>query len=393
MMRALLLLAGMCSLPCAFAVAPPYLRLTDNLSEPASLGFCIDLRGWRPVKFTRTQLHSCKPTGGKAGGGADQQFAPKGGAIIGLDMAAKHCLQAKSSAAGADIDAPLCDAKQALQQFTWSGGKLQLKGTKLCLSASTRMRQASCGGTCGNFQGRDLSLALCTSTAKYITWCVVKTKDGKCSKASPAPAPAKVNCVGAYSAWGTCSKTCGAGSQVATFKITKAAANGGTACAAADKASKSQACTVKACPVPAKCVGGYGAWSACSKTCGGGTQTATYAIGTAAANGGKACAVASGATKSQACSAKACACPKGSYAAGTACTACPSGSTTDAPGSLSAFDCKCPAGQNMINGKCDTVAAAAPPLAKATQLKTASGAATAIPSVALALLAVLAFMN
>jgi len=59
---------------------------------------------------------------------------------------------------------------------------------------------------------------------------------------------APTNCVGTFGAYGACSKTCGAGTQTASYKISTAAANGGAACAAADTATRSRACTVKACP-------------------------------------------------------------------------------------------------------------------------------------------------
>ena len=110
-----------------------------------------------------------------------------------------------------------------------------------------------------------------------------------------------VSCAGSYGSWGSCSKTCGAGSRTATYKVTTAASGGGTACPAA---TKSQACTVKACPV--SCVGAYGAWGSCSKTCGAGTQTSVYTVTTAAANGGRNCGQADASTRSKACQIVAC---------------------------------------------------------------------------------------
>jgi hypothetical protein len=119
------------------AVQTPYLTLQDNLGEPSNLGFCIDLKGW-PGQFTDAQLHSCKPTGGSAGGGSDQQFVPQGGAVVGRADAVGHCLQAQTASAGSHLDVPACDSTEPLQRFIWASGQLQLQNTGLCLAASTR---------------------------------------------------------------------------------------------------------------------------------------------------------------------------------------------------------------------------------------------------------------
>ena len=160
-------------LAAADAVAFPYLRLLDNLQEPVNLGFCIDLKGW-PGQFTDAQLHSCKPTDGPAGGDSDQQFVPRNGAIVGRADAAGYCLQARSAVAGSRVDVPKCDATEAKQRFDWSEGQLRLHKTSLCLVASASLRQASCGGTCGNFKARNLRIETCASTPKMLkTWSVV----------------------------------------------------------------------------------------------------------------------------------------------------------------------------------------------------------------------------
>ena len=78
---------------------------------------------------------------------------------------------------------------------------------------------------------------------------------------------------GQWSAWnagGSCSKTCGFGSQTFT-RTCVGQAHGGKACAGS--ASKSQACNTQACPVD-------GTWSgftyrACSRSCGAGKKLGT----------------------------------------------------------------------------------------------------------------------
>ena len=69
---------------------------------------------------------------------------------------------------------------------------------------------------------------------------------------------------GGWSDWGTCSLTCGGGTQTRTC-TNPTPANGGTNCTG----STSQECNTQACPIN----GGWSDWGTCSLTCGGGTQT------------------------------------------------------------------------------------------------------------------------
>ena len=159
------------STACALAtlaVQTPYLRLDDNLEEPSGYGFCIDLRGWNPPTFVNAQAHSCKPSDGRAGGGTDEEFVPRDGAVVGRADADGRCLQAKSATSGAGLDVPSCDAAEPLQSFAWdaSAGTLTLGGGGgLCLAAGATLRQAN------SYWARDLMLADCAATdAALITW-------------------------------------------------------------------------------------------------------------------------------------------------------------------------------------------------------------------------------
>jgi hypothetical protein len=81
-----------------------------------------------------------------------------------------------------------------------------------------------------------------------------------------------VDCVqSTWSNWGACSETCGPGTQTRTRSILQQPKNGGKTCEASEQ---SRQCNTKPCPVD--CVqSAWSNWGACSKPCGGGTQTRT----------------------------------------------------------------------------------------------------------------------
>lgn len=125
----------------------------------------------------------------------------------------------------------------------------------------------NCSKTCGG------------GSQDYIVT-VAQSGNGMACPASPQVCNAQpctdpeppVNCEGT---WGECSATCGGGNQ--TFNVTRAAANGGTACPTSPRT-----CNPQGCPVDCE-----GSWGSCSAACGEGTET--YTITRAAANGGVAC--------------------------------------------------------------------------------------------------------
>jgi len=116
-------------------------------------------------------------------------------------------------------------------------------------------------------------------------------------------APAAVDCVGSWGAYGACTN----GDKSRVYSITTAAENGGTGCDYADLQSSSTSCSgaigdscqagnqcatthcddsseCAALPV-VNCAGSWSAYSACS----GGTQSKTYQVTQVAENGGTAC--------------------------------------------------------------------------------------------------------
>jgi Spondin-like TSP1 domain len=95
-----------------------------------------------------------------------------------------------------------------------------------------------------------------------------------------------VDCkVSAWSAWSACSKACGGGTQTRSRTVETDTAHGGDAC---PELTESRACNSNPCPVDCK-VGAWSEWSACSKECGPGEQTRTRIIETATAHGGLEC--------------------------------------------------------------------------------------------------------
>jgi Thrombospondin type 1 domain len=97
----------------------------------------------------------------------------------------------------------------------------------------------------------------------------------------------KATCTNCVGSWGACSAACGDGTQ--TYTITTNASGGGTACEAANNATKP--CKIKPCDVD--CVG---SWSACPAVHNGGSQT--YTITQNAVGNGKACEAANNQTRS-----------------------------------------------------------------------------------------------
>ena len=105
-----------------------------------------------------------------------------------------------------------------------------------------------------------------------------------------------------WGGWATCSVTCGGGTQDRSRTIDVLAQNGGTPCGGSDK--ETQTCNTHCCPQNCQWQA-WAVWSACSKTCGGGTQQRSRAILTNEACGGTPCSGTG--SESQNCNTQACA--------------------------------------------------------------------------------------
>ena len=142
---------------------------------------------------------------------------------------------------------------------------------------------STCTATCGGgVQSR--SRTVIKKSSNGGTACPTLTESRTCNSQACV-----VNCqVSDWSEWGTCSKTCGGGTQSRTRTIIKPAENGGIACPI--DLSENRLCNCQACPVNCE-VSKWSDWSTCSKTCGGGIQTRSRTIIKQAANGGTACPI------------------------------------------------------------------------------------------------------
>lgn len=104
---------------------------------------------------------------------------------------------------------------------------------------------------------------------------------------------------GGWSGWSSCSASCGGGSQTRTC-TNPAPANGGANCSG----SSSQSCNTQGCPVNGGW-SGWGGWSSCSASCGGGTQTRTRSCNNPPpTNGGADCSGPN--SESQSCNTQSC---------------------------------------------------------------------------------------
>jgi len=110
-------------------------------------------------------------------------------------------------------------------------------------------------------------------------------------------APCASDCdVSDWTAWTACSKTCGGEGQQTRYRvITATAFMGGKAC---PSLLANRPCKADGCPVDCV-ISPWGAWGACSATCGVGRQTRARTQLVAAAHGGKACPLTS--VQSQLC--------------------------------------------------------------------------------------------
>jgi len=151
-----------------------------------------------------------------------------------------------------------------------------------------------CSQSCGG--GKQTRIRAVAIPARWGGRQCKKLKQTQNCNKHDCPVPCKVS---SWSAWSKCSKSCGGGSQSHQRKITQKPKFKGKKCPALKVDRK---CNEAPCPVHCK-MEKWTPWAKCSKSCGGGTTTRTRQIQQKPKHGGKGCPVK---TQKRACQTQPC---------------------------------------------------------------------------------------
>jgi hypothetical protein len=164
--------------------------------------------------------------------------------------------------------------------------------TKVATKAATKLpkcktskwsKWSACSATCGAGSAKRSRKV---TPAKKGRRCAEPSHERRACNAKNACPGAPVDCkLGRWSDFKPCSNKCGGGEQTKYHKILHKAIYGGKQC---QPTTFTIACNTHECPIDCK-VGVLSAWSTCNKECGGGTQTRSRAITQARKNGGARC--------------------------------------------------------------------------------------------------------
>ena len=99
--------------------------------------------------------------------------------------------------------------------------------------------------------------------------------------------PCPINCVGSFGEYGSCSKTCGGGKKERVYKVTQQDKYDGKECLNKTGDIDISDCNTQPCPID--CVGSFGDYGECNTTCGGGKKERIYTVTQESQYGGAEC--------------------------------------------------------------------------------------------------------
>jgi len=151
----------------------------------------------------------------------------------------------------------------------------------------------------------DVRDSMADAHAKVTDWWAELWEDDHSpvfSEEVPAPADPEHIC-GQWSDWSECSTECGGGLESRTYTFLDGA-KCGESCPHGNGDKQQRECNTDPCVVD--CEGEWGAYSACSATCGGGVQSRMFTVSQEKLHGGQCCEHANGFMEDSACSQQQC---------------------------------------------------------------------------------------
>ncbi|XP_078342697.1 uncharacterized protein LOC144628471 isoform X5 [Oculina patagonica] len=353
---------------CYYGIGGPWLVSVYKIDNPTGGGIWSQWGAWS----------QCSQT---CGGGSQTRT--------------RTCSSASQTCQGSSSQTQQCATTGCPENGGWStwgawasctqtcGGGSQTR-TRSCTSPPPSNGGAPCQGN--SLQTLSCNTNICPTDGGWSAWGAwescsqtcgggAQTRTRTCT--SPPPSVGGAGCVGASSqtqscntnecsvnggwsswgAWSSCSLTCGGGSQTRMRTCTNPPPSGGGA-ACPGSSSQTQSCNLNGCLVD----GGWSnweAWTSCSQTCGGGTQTRTRSCTNPPPTGGGADCQGNS-SQSQSCNANECPVDGGwsNWGAWGSCTlTCGSGTQTrtrtctNPPPAIGGADCQ---GNSSQSQSCNT---------------------------------------